>query len=586
VCWYLLFAVWCAFAQELPTVRLMDSLFVGIDAPSLSYRPSEWRIAVHADGTRFTIHNWPFTDPTRLYMSTNRADVWKISTAGTVSLMQRFESKRLTGIALDTAGNVWVCGYDTPLPPSPEPTGFAARLDRSGNLTRTVPIEGSPTGIAIEPAGSVYVTGTANGLFRGTLNAWKTDPGPARCTTAAACADAFVVKLAADGSGVLYATLVGGTESEAAYDVAAGPDGSAYVVGETNSDDFPVTPGAAQSRHGGAITTGNSTYGDGFLVRLSPDGTRPVYSTYAGGTGGERLYAVAVDKNGNAIVAGLAAASTPTHLEAVVARFDASGGLLKQIQHGGPDRPGIATGVATWDGRLFVSLLHAGVLELEPVSLQTLRIARPLLNGAAGLAVGANGRVHAVTVGVDRRTNIFAVEPGKTHAGGAYVSEFDFDQTSRPSVSAIVNAASHGQGRDFGGGDISVAPNEIITIFGRQFDDRPQVLLGGRSLAILFASPTQINAVIPNDVPLGTLPISVQIGSDVLGPWTTEVAAAVPALFALQPAKESEDYGPFAAAINEDGTINSRAHPARSGSVVALYGTGFGSLMDEAPLRA
>ena len=80
--------------------------------------------------------------------------------------------------------------------------------------------------------------------------------------------------------------------------------GSAYVVGGTNSADYPTTPGAFQTTFGGPCC-------DGFVSKLSPDGSSLAYSTYLGGSGSgggnsgnDWALSVAVDQNGHAFVGG------------------------------------------------------------------------------------------------------------------------------------------------------------------------------------------------------------------------------------------------------------------------------------------
>ena len=169
------------------------------------------------------------------------------------------------------------------------------------------------------------------------------------------------------------------------------------------------------------------------------------------------------------------------------------------------------------------------------------------------------------------KTNIFLVPAGRPAIGALYLAQYDFRRASQAGVTAVVNAASYLQGRQFGGGDISLAANEIFTIFGERLQSPVRVTLGGRELPILYAGETQINTLVPNDVPLGSSEIGIESGGTVLGRYPVEVARAVPALFVHGGADPV-----IAAAINQDGTINSRVHPAPPGSVVALFGTGLG----------
>jgi uncharacterized protein YfaP (DUF2135 family) len=104
-----------------------------------------------------------------------------------------------------------------------------------------------------------------------------------------------------------YSTFLGGSSHEQAHDVAVDADGNAIVVGLTQSDDFPTTPGAVDETFNGGVM-------DVFVTKFNADGSGLVYSTYMGGTpaplrrGSETPFetarAVAVDASGNAYVTG------------------------------------------------------------------------------------------------------------------------------------------------------------------------------------------------------------------------------------------------------------------------------------------
>jgi YD repeat-containing protein len=81
------------------------------------------------------------------------------------------------------------------------------------------------------------------------------------------CADAFVTKLDASGSALVYSTYLGGSGEDYGYGIALGGD-SAYVTGYTLSADFPTTPGAYDT----AIGSANS---DAFVVKISEPAPLP-----------------------------------------------------------------------------------------------------------------------------------------------------------------------------------------------------------------------------------------------------------------------------------------------------------------------
>jgi uncharacterized protein (TIGR03437 family) len=146
------------------------------------------------------------------------------------------------------------------------------------------------------------------------------------------------------------------------------------------------------------------------------------------------------------------------------------------------------------------------------------------------------------------------------------------DKPAAPSLTGIVNAGSYALGRQNGSSPIAVAPNEIVSIFGESLGSPARVTLGGRPLTVFYAGATQINVLVPSDMPLTpSADLTVNAGSTTLGPYSVEVAPVVPGFFVLPGTSDI-------AAINQDGTINSKEHPAPPGSIVALFGTGLGRL--------
>jgi len=92
--------------------------------------------------------------------------------------------------------------------------------------------------------------------------------------------DSAIVKLRADGSGLVFATLLGGSgEDDAVMGIRLDAAGDLYVAGHTKSADFPVTPEAFQPRLGGQS--------DCYLAKLSRDARKVLWATYLGGSGNE-----------------------------------------------------------------------------------------------------------------------------------------------------------------------------------------------------------------------------------------------------------------------------------------------------------
>jgi hypothetical protein len=109
---------------------------------------------------------------------------------------------------------------------------------------------------------------------------------------------AFVVKLNSSGTQIVYSLVLSGNGSNSALAVAVDSSGSAYVTGFTTSTDFPVTAGAFQR------SSSSPGLEDAFVAKLNPAGAL-VYATYLGGNSSDTGYAIAIDPSGAAYVAGI-----------------------------------------------------------------------------------------------------------------------------------------------------------------------------------------------------------------------------------------------------------------------------------------
>jgi hypothetical protein len=146
-----------------------------------------------------------------------------------------------------------------------------------------------PTDASLAANGDVVITGRGNNSFPVTPGAYY-KPG-----TIGGC---FFCRLSGDGTALLYAGLAGANLSVDAWSSALAQDEGVIIVGGTGATDLPVTPDALDSTKAGL---GNN---DGFIMRLDAFGSRVVYCTYLGDSSAESLRGVAVDANGDVIVAG------------------------------------------------------------------------------------------------------------------------------------------------------------------------------------------------------------------------------------------------------------------------------------------
>jgi len=140
------------------------------------------------------------------------------------------------------------------------------RLSYSTYLGGTA--DDSVNAVAVDQFGRAYVTGS-------TLTGFPTK-NPFQGNQAQT--DAFVTKFFATGGGLIYSTYLGGNLFDFGNAIAVDRFGNAYVGGNTNSSDFPVTPGAFSN----GPPTGDD---DGFITKLSPSGSSLVYSLRLGGHG-------------------------------------------------------------------------------------------------------------------------------------------------------------------------------------------------------------------------------------------------------------------------------------------------------------
>jgi Beta-propeller repeat len=222
-------------------------------------------------------------------------------------------------IAVDAAGHAYVAGttssHDFPITAGAFRTrdcsaafsagadGFVAKLSTDGTtLEYSTFLCGtaheSLNGIAVDAAGSAYVVGSTESKDFPTLGAIQTAPrgGPTAVT-------GFLTKLLPDGSGLAYSTYLGGSTNDIVGDVALDAQGNVYLTGETQSDDFPTTPGVVQEHPGNRLCF-YTLCSDAFVTKIDPSGGAFVYSTLLFGEGNDAGSRIAVDNLGDAYVIG------------------------------------------------------------------------------------------------------------------------------------------------------------------------------------------------------------------------------------------------------------------------------------------
>jgi hypothetical protein len=146
--------------------------------------------------------------------------------------------------------------------------------------------------ICLDLDGCAYVVGcTSSDRFPTTPGAFDTAYLPGTHD------DAFVSKISADGSHLIYSTFVRGSSHDNAQGVAIDGYTNVYIVGFTKSVDFPISQDAFDK------TCDSANY-DGFITKLDPSGSMLVYSSYIGGSSTDECLAIALDYEGYAYIAG------------------------------------------------------------------------------------------------------------------------------------------------------------------------------------------------------------------------------------------------------------------------------------------
>jgi uncharacterized protein (TIGR03437 family) len=489
-----------------------------------------------------------------------------------------------TTVAVDAGGNVYVAGNTegsfpttagSALAASITSTTFAAKLSADGTKfiysTYLPDTMAGVTGIAVDSQGDAVIAGytTAN--------------------------HACVIRLSADGSGFIYSTVLAGSNNDYPSAVAVDAAGDAFVTGNTRSPDFPVSAGVVQSQLAGLQNA--------FLTKLDAAGNI-VFSTFLGGSFADAGNAVQVDAGGNAYIAGTTSSlnfpTTAGSFEpaaSVPAWSTSPVGFVAKIA---PDGRALAYGSYA----PFITTLALGASGDAYVSGLT----------GAFFPVTASGPQPCVGGGSDELGSDFVAH---LNAQGAIVDATYLEDGFAPSGmgvladGSVVVAGELLSAVQFGGAGWVAAPcmtptvvhsatfsasyavpGEIVTFAGFGIGPRDgvsaqrgaegllptmlggvEVLFDGTPAPVLYAQSGQVNAQAPFELSGQTSTVvTLKYNGQTFGPVNVAVNFAYPGLYRLEANVSAQAY-----AVNQDGTLNSASNPASPGSVVAFWGTGFGS---------
>jgi uncharacterized protein (TIGR03437 family) len=531
-------------------------------------------------------------------------------------------------MTLDGSGTMYLLGRsgsdDFPLPlaghagqPGLQTGIFLIQVKRDGSLgfARGLPLDESTNPLALTVAGdSVYIAGTA---FAGTL---ATTPGAFQPVPAAGQSDAFVMRLDLATGSVVYSTLLGGTREETLAGLAVDASGRAYVAGSTQSIDFPITAGVLH-----VVAPATPLRSSVFVSIVDPSGGRLIASSVFGGEATDDPSQLVLAPNGDVWIAG----STSSHLFPVTAgslrtpnlsanwsfvvRLPADLKFLDYSMY--LDRDTSISAVIPQSDRSLVLTGSTGSRTF-PLSQNALERCHAALAPTArtGFVMRLNESGHTLLYGsyfnVSRNgSELFssAIGPdGKlflidqsagydlSYYGGPiqmaspndhaanFLVELDPSKSPSASLSCAVDAAGLAAALSSSG--------ELITIFGTAIGPAvaqlaepgdhgrfpstlggTTVLIGGQAAELLYADAGQINAFVPPLQPAADRAALIQVMRDgqLVAAFQVPVFEEAPNLFGTYANGQ-------AAALNEDGSLNAPNHPARSGTRVTLFGTGFG----------
>ncbi len=370
------------------------------------------------------------------------------------------------GVAVDAQGNAYITGMTSSLnfpttagsvQPVMQPLegtstyygdAFVTKLNAAGSAALYSTFLGGTVageiarGIAVDNAGNAYITGVTGG---GGVSSAQNDFPTVNAFQSAfgGTDDAFVTKLNANGSALIFSTYLGSVGSELGFRIVVNPaTGESYTAGVAGAG-FPTTPGAFKTD---ICPEPNCTnwLPDGFVTKFGPAGGAPLWSTLFGGSGGEYAYDIALDAGGNTYITGTTSSIN----------FPVTGGAFQTGNSGAtpqPLSPGTDAFVTklnpTGSGLVYSTYLGGG----------------PQSDRGFGIEVDQNGNAYVTgqTQSAGFPTTQGAFDVGYNGGEDAFITKFN------PEGSALVYSTFLGGTWEDVGSSIAVNPAGEAFIAGR-----------------------------------------------------------------------------------------------------------------------
>jgi hypothetical protein len=500
-----------------------------------------------------------------------------------------------TAMAVDPAGNVYVAGTTVSnnfptgpgsysrTPPTAGGATFLFRLNPDGSVGySTYFAYGSgtmPQAMAVDDSGSAYLTGytfkgvpTTPGAYLTTCGCGQWPPpgsGPgierphADRPGTIYWSDGFLTKFAPDGSKLVYSTYLGISRG-GGNAIAVAPDGSAYVGGQTGTYRLDPTGSTRLASINPVVNAQAIAIGPDGNVYLAgepghgPDQFQPTGGAFESSPGarpplpGQGLRRLRSESQ-SWIRCSRTRWQPPIsaipgyRLSVNALALDSSG----NVYFGGRTQSvGLPTRTPLQEG--FGGSLATGFVSELSADLSTLLFSSQFGDGeyfgVTGLGIGSNGS--------------FALA-GPTDHGTLWANGVQPADLPPLRIDAVENAASLLDG--------PLAAGETIVVRGAGFASDAQLLIGGAAVPLIAVTPNQITAAVPSDLPNQPVFVQVQSGGAVSNQVALNVATTSPGLFSADGSGFGQAY-----ILNQDGTLNSPAHPAAPGDKIVVYATGVG----------